>query len=952
MNGEQWRRLKDLFVDLQGMPEGERSAHLDREAAGDPEVRAELHRLLAVDRFAADFLAAAHSASSHGSIGPYRLLEILGEGGFGVVYLAEQERPIRRRVALKLIKPGMDTKQVIARFEAERQALALMDHPGIAQVHDAGETEAGRPYFVMEYVPGEPITTFCDRERLRIPERLELFLEVCDAIQHAHHKSVIHRDIKPSNVLVALRDGVPAPKVIDFGIVKATTAGAAGQTLMTREGMIVGTLGYMSPEQAGAAETVDTRSDIYSLGALLYELLAGSPPFDADRLKSAALSDAVRVVREEEPPALAARVARGGEEEAAVVAERRSADARHLLRELKGELQWITLRALEKDPSRRYTSAAELAADIRRHLANEPVLAVAPSTAYRMRKFARRHRVGVVAATVVLATIVVGGIAAGIGFGRAVRAEHKAQREAESLQRVTDFLVELFRTSSPDQSRGETITARTLLDEGTRRIEADLEADAHIRARLLATLGDAHVNLALYDDGLRLLREAVATSEAAEPRDDLEIAEQLRRLAYGLRMAGQLDSVGVLLDRAMELGRDAGARSRWMAGCLSNKASWLNSLGQLAPADSLVTLAIEMGESEPEPDRPQLMRMYYTKGNIAHRRFELPDAERHYLRALELCESGGTEPTWSAMLHRSLASLYAALGDPERAVSHAEQGVRLARRLYASDHPNLAYALGGHAAALAGKGDYSGALAVREEALGIWRATGAQTDLARELNSVGILHRAAGQLDLAIACTEEACALYRASFGQESGRTAEAVANLARLYAEKGQLHRADSTYRAAVPVFDRLRDGSIFATYASMGFANVCRDLGRSAQAESLYSRVESALDSTEAGLRGYFGECLVDHAYLRSRQGRHDEAESMMRIGLPMQRGDAAEDARSLGAAYLTWAAARALAGDAAGAIEKLQQAARCGVTVQDAARYPELAALPADYPLESSP
>ncbi len=228
-----------------------------------------------------------------------------------MVYLAEQTHPIRRRVALKLIKPGMDTKQVIARFEAERHALALMDHPCIAQVHEAGETESGHPYFVMEYVEGIPLTTYCDREKLRIPERLELFLQVCDAIQHAHQRGVIHRDIKPSNVLVAVRDGTPTPKLIDFGIVKATTESDTdtilGTTVMTREGMVVGTLGYMSPEQAGGAATVDTRSDIYSLGVLLYELLAGAPPFDAQRLRQAALSEAVRVIREEDPPTLTAR---------------------------------------------------------------------------------------------------------------------------------------------------------------------------------------------------------------------------------------------------------------------------------------------------------------------------------------------------------------------------------------------------------------------------------------------------------------------------------------------------------------------------------------------------------------------------------------------------------------------------------------------------------------------
>src|SRR5262245_48777445 len=283
MNDRDWSRLRALFDDVQAMSDEERAAYLDKELRGEPELRSELSALLASDAAAGRFLRPAEAGTGAppggspgvgSTVGNFRLLELLGEGGFGVVYLAEQIRPIQRRVALKLVKPGMDTKQVIARFETERQALALMDHPGIAQVFDAGETESGRPYFAMEYVPGVPITTFSDAEQLPLRERLKLFLQACDAIQHAHQKGVIHRDIKPSNVLVSRRNGTAALKVIDFGIAKATGEASLGGQAVTREGMIVGTAGYMSPEQLGAIRApVDTRSDIYSLGVLLYELL-------------------------------------------------------------------------------------------------------------------------------------------------------------------------------------------------------------------------------------------------------------------------------------------------------------------------------------------------------------------------------------------------------------------------------------------------------------------------------------------------------------------------------------------------------------------------------------------------------------------------------------------------------------------------------------------------------
>ena len=295
---DQWRRLRELFDQVQDIPLEKREEFLDRELAADPELRRELDSLLNVDATAGGFLASDPAATESKSIGNYRLLEILGEGGFGVVYLAEQIHPIQRRVALKLIKPGMDTKQVIARFEAERQALALMDHPCIAQVFDAGETERGHPYFVMEYVPGVPITTFCDQERLTIPERLELFLQVCDAVQHAHQKGVIHRDIKPSNVLVAVRDGTPSPKVIDFGIVKATTPTNDGKDPDDSRGS---DRRHARVHESGAGRwrSTSTPAPTFTrLGVLLYELLAGAPPFDAERLRQAALSDAVRVIRE------------------------------------------------------------------------------------------------------------------------------------------------------------------------------------------------------------------------------------------------------------------------------------------------------------------------------------------------------------------------------------------------------------------------------------------------------------------------------------------------------------------------------------------------------------------------------------------------------------------------------------------------------------------------------
>ncbi len=370
---------------------------------GRPGVCAEVEDLLRAVAGAGDFMkrpvATGSVTISHAPIlegpgtriGPYRLLQQIGEGGMGVVYMAEQEHPVRRKVALKIIKPGMDSAQVVARFEAERQALAVMDHTHIARVFDAGTTETGRPYFVMELVHGVPITKFCDDAQLTPRERLELFVPVCQAIQHAHQKGIIHRDIKPSNVLVTMYDDRPVPKVIDFGVAKAIEQKLTERTLFTQYGALVGTFEYMSPEQAEMnAFGVDTRSDIYSLGVLLYELLTGTTPLEQPRLRQAALGELVRLIKEEEAPRPSVRLSSSGD--LPRIAAARKTEPSRLSKLVRGEVDWIVMRCLEKDRTRRYEAASGLAKDVERYLRDEPVEACPPSFAYRLRKFARKHR--------------------------------------------------------------------------------------------------------------------------------------------------------------------------------------------------------------------------------------------------------------------------------------------------------------------------------------------------------------------------------------------------------------------------------------------------------------------------------------------------------------------------------------------------------------------------------
>jgi len=379
-------------------------------------------------------------------VGRYKLLEKIGEGGFGVVYVAEQKTPIRRRVALKIIKLGMDTRSVVARFEAERQALAMMDHPNIAKVLDAGATDAGRPYFVMELVRGVPITQYCDQHHVSPSERVNLFIQVCQAIQHAHQKGIIHRDIKPSNILVTLHDGIPIPKVIDFGIAKATQGDLTEKTIYTQFQQFIGTPAYMSPEQAEMSGLdVDTRSDIYSLGVLLYELLTGHTPFDAKELMQAGMDEMRRKIRQTDPLRPSYRLSAMTGADSTETAQRRGMDTHRLLTLLRGDLDWIVMKCLEKDRTRRYETANGLAVDLQRHLNNEPVAARPPSSAYRVRKFVRRNKLSVVAAAAIVLAILLGIGLATVGFFRARTERNRAVAALDEAQRQRALADDNFR---------------------------------------------------------------------------------------------------------------------------------------------------------------------------------------------------------------------------------------------------------------------------------------------------------------------------------------------------------------------------------------------------------------------------------------------------------------------------------------------------------------------------
>ena len=448
------------------------------------------------------------TGASGAVIGPYRLIRQLGEGGMGVVYHAQQLQPIRRDVALKIIKPGMDSKQVIARFESERQALAIMDHANIARVFDAGTTSTGLPYFVMELVDGVPITRYCDSKRLTLRERIELFIPVCPAIQHAHQKGIIHRDIKPSNVLIAEQEGKATPKVIDFGLAKALGHQLSDATMMTNYDTVVGTFQYMSPEQAELGRhDIDTRSDVYSLGAVLYELLAGTTPLEHGSLAKASYVEILRQIRETEPAPPSARTRHFVV--SAESAAQRSTDPAQLPKLLNGELDWITMKALEKDRTRRYETVNSLANDLKRYLDGEPVEAAPPSTVYRLGKFVRKHRTWLATAATFTALLVTGVVVSSLMAVRASRAEQEARAVNDFLQNDLLAQASANKQARPDNKPDPDLKVRTALDRAAAGIEGKFALQPLVEASVRQTIGDTYQDLGLYPEAQRQVERAL-----------------------------------------------------------------------------------------------------------------------------------------------------------------------------------------------------------------------------------------------------------------------------------------------------------------------------------------------------------------------------------------------------------------------------------------------------------
>jgi serine/threonine protein kinase/Tfp pilus assembly protein PilF len=786
----------------------------------------------------------AHASAAPGaSIGPYRLLEKLGEGGMGEVWLADQTSPVRRQVALKIIKAGMDSAQVVARFQAERQALALMVHPAIAAVFDAGTTTEGRPYFVMEYVKGEPITAYCDRHRLNNAERLALFIRVCEGVQHAHQKGIIHRDLKASNVLVTVQDDHPVPKIIDFGVAKATTRHLIEGTLFTEIGVLIGTPEYMSPEQADLTSLdIDTRTDVYSLGVLLYELLTGALPFDRRMLQQHALEEIRRTIREVDPPRPSTRVTQLGADSQEAARNRHTEPAR-LAGELRGDLDWITMKALEKDRTRRYATASEFAADISRHLDTQPVLAGPPSALYKARKFVRRHRFGVGAAAGLVFLLAVFGIVMAVQAQRIARERDRANREASAARQVSDFLVGLFSVSDPREARGNLITAREILDRGSRKIDSELRAEPLVRARLMHTMARVYDQLGLYTQALPLAESSLSGRRTGAGADQRELAESLTTLGTVKWHLGEYDASRALHEEALAIRHRLDPGGLTEADSLHNLGTLLYTRGQYAAAQRLLERALAIRERA-APGGADVASTLHSLGAIAYKTGQLAEAGRLWERALAIREKAlGPDHPWVAQTLNNIAIVRIYTNNNKNARPLLERAIRIQEKVLGPKHPDLASPLMNLGDLVWFLGDANGAKRYYEQAVNILQESNPENpELAHAMDQLAGVTLEQGDSKTARGLYQRSLALREKVLGREHHANGDSLSGLAQCAHHDGDERRAQQLYERALVVYHK-PDGGYYplAADALEGYAAVLERLGERSRARELKDQAAS---------------------------------------------------------------------------------------------------------------